>query len=302
MDDGTPRRRDPTGCAGVRPRLLTGVFLGSAAVAEGFLTRGQLRVRSYHRLAQNVYADPSLELDHQLRCRGIALLLPPEARIGGHSAAAWYGAPFAGLIDPVTVVCPESTRWTGPKGVRVHRTVLEPGDLAVVDDVPTTTALRTAWDVMALEPLTTAVAALDAMVRAGDVSLPDLEALAQQGSGRWGVARIRRAVPLVDPRAESPQESRLRVALVLAGMQPVPQFEVHSGGRFVARVDLAFPEVRLAVEYEGAHHFIGDQIVRDEERLDRLRAAGWRVIRVSAADMRDLEFLVARIRAALATP
>ncbi|SNS90433.1 Very-short-patch-repair endonuclease [Geodermatophilus pulveris] len=283
-------------------RQLTGVFLGSAAVAEGFLSRRQLRTRSYHRLTQNVYADPSLELDHRLRCRGVALLLPPEARIGGHSAAAWYGAPFAGLLDPVTVVCPPSTRWSGPRGVRVHRTVLEPGDLAMVDDLPVTTALRTAWDVMALEPLTTAVAALDAMARVRHVTVDDLVTLAQRGAGRWGAERVRRAVRYVDPRAESAPESRLRVCLVLAGLQPVPQFEVVDGGRFVARVDLAFPEARLAVEYEGAHHFVGDQIAEDQERLARLRAAGWRVVRVSAADLRDLAALVARIRAALAAP
>jgi len=280
-------------------RLLTGVFIGSHAIAEGFLTRSQLRTRSYHRLTQNVYADPGLVLDHQLRCRGVALLLPPGALIGGHSAAAWYGAPFASLADPVTVVCPESTRWTGPKGVRVHRTVLHPRDVAVTDEVPVTTPLRTAWDVMALEPLMTAVAALDAMVRAGSVSMLELEILTESGAGRWGVSRVRRAVPLVDPRAESPPESRLRVALVLAGLQPVPQCEVHADGRFVARVDLAFPEVRLAVEYEGAHHFAGDQIARDDERLDRLRAAGWQVIRVSAVDLRDLDALVARIRFAV---
>ncbi|WP_457049034.1 endonuclease domain-containing protein [Geodermatophilus sp. SYSU D01045] len=108
-------------------------------------------------------------------------------------------------------------------------------------------------------------------------------------------------MPLVDARAESPQESRLRVCLVLAGLDPVPQFEVLHHGRFVARVDLAFPGERLAVEYEGAHHFQDDQIPKDDERLERLRAAGWRVVRVSAADLRDSEALLVRIRAALAT-
>lgn len=283
-------------------RLLPGVFLGSHAIAEGLLTRNQLRTRSYQRLVQNVYADPGLPLDHRLRSRGVALLLPPEALIGGHSAAAWYGAPWAGPADPVTVVCPEETRWSGPRGVRVHRTVLARADRRVVDDVPVTTALRTAWDVMALEPLTTAVAALDAMVASEHVALTDLVTLAERGAGRWGVGRVRRAVPLVDARAESPTESRLRVLLVLAGLQPEPQFEVLHGRRFVARVDLAFPEARLAIEYEGAHHFVDGQIARDDERLERLRAAGWRVIRVTAADLRDAEALVLRIRTALATP
>ncbi len=280
-------------------RLVPGVFVGSAVIAEGLLTRGQLRKRSYRRLTQGVYADPGLPFDHQLRCRGVALLLPPGAAIGGHSAATWYGAPFAVTSDQVTVVCPEEVRWRGPREAAVHHTVLPPRDIVMTDDVPVTTGLRTAWDVMTLEPLTTAVAALDAMVSAKHVTTADLTTLVDRGAGRWGISRVRRAVPLVDPRAESPQESRLRVLLVLAGLTPVPQFEVCHDGTFVARVDLAFPEVRLAIEYEGAHHFVDDQIPRDDERLERLRDAGWRVIRVSAADMRDLDGLLDRIRAAL---
>ncbi len=281
--------------------MTPGIFIGSHAIAEGLLTHNQLRTRSYHRLVQDVYADPALPLDHRLRSRGVALLLPTGALVGGHSAAAWYGAPFAGSADPVTVVCPEQTRWSGPRGVRVHRTVLGPRDLTVRDDVPVTTALRTAWDVMTLEPLTTAVAVLDAMVGTRHLTLPGLVSLVEHGSGRWGVSRVRRAVPLVDPRAESPQESRLRVCLVLAGLQPVPQYEVVHHGRFIARVDLAFPDARVAIEYEGAHHFTEGQIARDDERLERLRAAGWRVVRVSAADLRDLDGLLDRIRTALAS-
>jgi hypothetical protein len=43
------------------------------------------------------------------------------------------------------------------------------------------------------------------------------------GTGRWGVTKVRRAVPLIDPRAESAPESRVRVALALAGLQPIPR-------------------------------------------------------------------------------
>ncbi|MGY1773059.1 DUF559 domain-containing protein [Blastococcus sp. SYSU D00813] len=281
---------------------LTGVFVGSHAVAEGLLTRAQLRRRSYRRLVHGVYADPGLEFDHQLVCRGVALLLPPGAAIGGHSAAAWWGAPFARATDPVTVVCPEDVRWSGPRGVRVHRTVLAPGDVTVVDAVPVTSVLRTAWDVAALERLSTSVAALDGMVRSEEVTLDDLAALAAAGSGRWGASRVRRAVPLVDPSAESPPESWVRVALVLAGLQPRSQYEVFADGAFVARVDFAWPEVRLALEYDGEHHFTGTQIDVDQERLDALAAAGWRVIRLSAADLRDLAAVVRRVQEALAAP
>jgi hypothetical protein len=278
---------------------LTGVFVGSHAIADGLLTAKQLRERSYRRLVQGVYADPALEVDHRLRCAGVALVLPPGAAIGGHSAAGWHGAPFAGPADPVTVIRPPSMLWKGPREVRVRQAGLSDGDVEQRDGVPVTSALRTAWDVAGLESLGTAVAALDAMVRSGSVTLPELAAQVEAGAGRWGVVRVRRAVGLVDPRAESPPESRVRVALVLAGLAPVPQFEVWSAGAFLGRVDLAFPEQRVLVEYEGAHHFEGTQIARDDERFARLEAAGWRVVRLSTGDLRDLDGVVTRVRAAL---
>ncbi|MGY1781440.1 DUF559 domain-containing protein [Geodermatophilus sp. SYSU D01036] len=278
-------------------RFVTGVFVGSHAVASGDLTPRQLR--SFRRVVQGVYADPALPFDHRLRCEAVALLLPPGAVIGGSSAAGWHGAPWPGPNDPVTVLRPADVEWKGPRGVRVHRTSVGPDEVEVRDDIPLSTALRTSWDVAALEPPGTAVAALDAMVRAGSVSCADLSAGVRAGSGRWGVTRVRRAVSLVDPRAESGPESRVRVALVTAGLAPEPQFEVRHAGCFVARVDLAFPEARLAIEYEGEHHFDGVQIVRDDERHARLTAAGWRVIRLSAADLRVLDAVIRRVRAAL---
>jgi hypothetical protein len=277
-------------------RLLPGVFVGSHAIAEGLLSRKQLRDRSYRRLVQGVYADPGLPLDHRLRCRGVALLLPAGTAIGGHSAAGWHGAPFAGPRDPVTVLRAAATRWRGPREVRTHRTDLDPADIDLHDDVPVSSASRTAWDVAALETLGTAVAALDAMVRTSAIEASALARMVEAGAGRWGVQRVRRAVGLVDPRAESPPESWVRVALTLTGLCPVPQYEVWADGELLARVDLAFPEERVLIEYEGAYHFDGIQIARDDVRLRRLVEAGWRVIRVSAADLRNLDAVVARIR------
>jgi very-short-patch-repair endonuclease len=77
---------------------------------------------------------------------------------------------------------------------------------------------------------------------------------------------------------------------------------VLDGGSFLGRVDLAWPEDRLIVEYEGAYHFEGVQITRDDERYRRLVEAGWRIIRLSAADLRNMPAVVARIAAALGVP
>ncbi len=68
---------------------------------------------------------------------------------------------------------------------------------------------------------------------------------------------------LADGLAESPQETRLRLRLHRSGLPPpVAQYEVRCDGRFVARVDLAWPEQRLALECDGAWHGAPDQLPR----------------------------------------
>lgn len=95
----------------------------------------------------------------------------------------------------------------------------------------------------------------------------------------------------------------MRVACARAGLPaPIPQFDVTAAGRVLGRVDLAWPESRLIVEYEGAYHFDDLQIRRDERRYECLIAAGWRVIRLSAPDLRDLDAVVARIARELGHP
>src|SRR4051794_6743461 len=144
------------------------MFLGSHAVAEGMLTPRQLKSGLFRRVLHNVYADPSLEDDHRLRARAAALVMPADAAIGGRSAAAWWGAPFSSVTDPVLVVAPRGCPWDGPRGVRVHKSGLGPRDVVVSDDdVRITTPRRTAWEIATLEPFMTAVALLDGMLFAG---------------------------------------------------------------------------------------------------------------------------------------
>ena len=112
--------------------------------------------------------------------------------------------------------------------------------------------------------------------------------------------RARRAVGLADERAESPPESVLRVVLRCAGLAPVPQYVVRDAeGRFVARVDLAFPDVRIAVEYDGAWHGRPGELARDRRRHNALVAAGWTVVHITAADMHAPDRVVASVTALL---
>ncbi len=71
-------------------------------------------------------------------------------------------------------------------------------------------------------------------------------------------------------------------------------------GNFVARVDLAYVERKIAIEYDGFWHHERGQFARDRRRLNRLVAAGWTVLHVTAVDLKDPEALIARVRQLLA--
>jgi hypothetical protein len=278
-----------------------GLFIGSHAIAEGVVTQAQLDRGTFRRVLRGVYAPPGLRHDHELVARAAALLMPPEAVLGGRTAALWWQAPTAGPRDPVCVLVPPSSAWRGPHGVRVHRTEVARHDVHVLDDGTRVTALgRTVRDVAVLERLADAVACIDAMAFAGVLDEGTVRRVHEQAAGRWGSRRLTRVLSLVDGRAQSPPESWVRVACHLAGLpEPVPQFAVLQDGVHLGTVDLAWPDARVVVEYEGPYHFEDRQIRRDDRRYDRLAAAGWHVIRLSAYDVRDMDAVVERIRAAL---
>ena len=143
-----------------------------------------------------------------------------------------------------------------------------------------------------------AVVAVDRMVAAGVVDLDAVRARAAVPGA--ASPRVRRVLSRADGLAESPQETRLRLLVVDGGLPaPVAQYVVEHEGRFVARVDLAWPALRVAVEYDGAWHAEPGQFARDRRRLNRLQAAGWQVVFVTAADLHRPADLVMRVRAAL---
>ena len=141
-----------------------------------------------------------------------------------------------------------------------------------------------------------AVVLIDRFVDTRATDLARMRAAAAGVSGR-GCRQVRQAAELADGLAGSPQETRLRLLLHRSALpRPVAQFVVRDAVGFVARVDLAWPEAKVAVEYEGAWHGESpQQVAADRRRLYRLTAAGWTVVFVTAADLHHPGQLVARI-------
>jgi hypothetical protein len=283
----------------IRPTDICGVFQGSEAVATEVLTADQLRGPRFRRLYRDVYLPADMPVTHPVRCEGAALVLPASEVITGRSAATLRGIPLARAIDPVEIVTPLETRIAWRSGLDVRRSDLIAGEFTPWLGIGLATPLRTSLDLLLDRPLPDAVADLDAVLRAGMVSFHAVREMVSERSDR-GIVTARRAVELADPRAESRPESRVRVYLMLDGLSPEPQYLVCDEHGVIARVDLGFPRQRLAVEYDGEWHGEWRQISSDRERLNRLQAAGWKVLFITARHLRDPAGIVASVRSALA--
>ena len=279
------------------------VFRGTWAVAAGVLTPEQLRSSAWRRLRRDVYADAELPLDHLLLARAVGLVAPRHAVFGGLTAVAlWGGLEFATADDPVEVVLPPGSRWQPGPGVAVRRASLA-GDVVIGPaGLRRTGRVRTATDLIRRGAPDDGIVLLDRLVAAGIVRLDAVrDAVADLPRCR-GSRQAREIAGLADGLAESPQETCLRLLMLRAGLRaPVAQFRVFDEDGFIARVDFAYPELRLAIEYDGQWHAEPGQLGRDRRRLNRLTEAGWRVLFVTAADLHDPETLIRRIRRALAS-
>ncbi len=273
---------------------LPDVFRGSEARKAGLITSSQLRGSSVRRLFQDVYTPAHTEVTHELRCRGAALLAPPEAVLTGRSAATVQGVELAKPGDPVEMIVPEKHRFGPIDGIKIRRTEVKPEESKPWNGMRIARRTRIALDLLLrLSPrkagwvrrLRIGVPDLDQFMRSE--KLTDLH-LNREFYGRRnrGIRLARHALRLSDTRAESPRESELRIVLSAGGIAVEPQVEVFSRqGRFLARLDLADEKFKVAVEYDGRWHDTPKQQAHDRKRRRRVEAEGWRFVIVTADDL-----------------
>ncbi|MGQ5264312.1 hypothetical protein ACTWLT_26550 [Micromonospora sp. ZYX-F-536] len=284
------------------PQLRGRIFRGSVAVSRGLLTRNDLRSSAWRPLFRDVYADTRVRVTHRIRCAAVGRwLIPPGAAIAGRAAAALFGCATPGQSEPLDVLVPRETRIGPTAGLRVHHGEIDPGDTVDWAGVTVTSPARTCWDLARWLQVVEAVVVIDALLSSRLTDVPTLREYALSRVGRRGWRSLLRAIDLADAGAESPQESRTRVRLVLAGLpRPQTQWIVTDQGRFVARLDLAWPQFKVAVEYDGLWHDDPEQFHRDRRRLNRLLGGEWIVLHATAKRLReDFDGFLAEVRAAL---
>jgi hypothetical protein len=270
-------------------------FLGSEALACGRITRHTLR-SNFVAVHPDVYLPAAAELSADVRARSAWLWSRRRGVIAGRSAAALHGSRWVDGRAPAELLYDYRRP---PKAIRTWSDRLDEDEIQFVAEMRLTTPARTALDIACRYPIGPAIAALDALARATDLKMADVELLAERYKGRRGVRRARRALSLVDAGAESPRETWLRLLLIRAGFPtPRTQIPVHDEyGQLVAVLDIGWEEIQLAVEYEGDHHRTDRrQFNKDITRLEALTELRWTVVRVTAEDTEG--GVIARVQAA----
>lgn len=289
----------PTGLHGahLRPALLREIGENRlrAAVKHGELVS----------FTRTVLVDPNKLPTLPTRAAVALLSAGPAAVLTGATALALRGMWTSGF-EPVHVLVRYARRLDSRPGIAVHHGSIEEQDVDEVGGLRVIAvdlalaevlcrgrgrdALACADQVLANTP-TDARAELKACVAARIAVRPDPR----------GRRRGQQLLELATGKADSPAESWTLLVIVDAGLpRPVVRHPIFDlSGRERYRLDLAWPELMIAVEYDGYEAHEG-RALRDAEREADLRRRGWLVVRASSADLRDPSRLLAAIRAAFA--
>lgn len=261
-----------------------------------------VRFGKLHAVHRGVYLLAGAQMTPRAHARAALLALRSPAAAASHETAAGvHGIGVLALRGPAHVTVGPGVHRQARRGLLLHRAKLVQGDVVDLGGLRVTTVPRTLQDLLTGVNRLSAVWACEAASRASLVTDRDLDALVLRCAGRPHAARGRRWRALVDPRSESPLESATRLVLHDAGLPaPEPQHVVRSpDGHPVARLDLAWPAARLAVEADGKEpHGRPRPIYTDRWRANAL--IGWQLVRFTWYDvLHRPAYVVATVRAHL---
>jgi hypothetical protein len=260
-------------------------FRGSWAVLDGRTTWTRLRGPDFRQLHPDVYVGVAAEQDMRMSIRGLRLWSQDLGIVAGPLAALAYEAECP--WDDAELIMPGRAH-PAPAGTRIRTDRLSPDEIAERFGCPITTPVRTAFDLARRAPLVEAVAAVDSLAYTCRFTSEHLRRLAAGHPRARGITQVRRVLELMDPRAESLPETRLRLGLLDRDVPPgVSQYRVRllTGER--KRLDLAWPEAMVALEYDGPGHRSITGQNRDAFHRARLGDLGWDIGVVTSAMIGD---------------
>jgi hypothetical protein len=116
----------------------------------------------------------------------------------------------------------------------------------------------------------------------------ELENALMEQHGRRGIVKVRELLPHADARSESPMESEMRLVFIDGGL-PAPelQYEIRDLHGQLWRVDFAWPDRRVAAEYDSVDwHSNSEAFKHDRMKIARLQEVGWVTVPAIVDDVR----------------
>ncbi|MFZ2530048.1 MAG: type IV toxin-antitoxin system AbiEi family antitoxin domain-containing protein [Rhodococcus sp. (in: high G+C Gram-positive bacteria)] len=259
-----------------------------------------------------LYAETDQRGRHLYRALAAAHVARPGTVLGHVSAAIVHGLDlWRTSLDDVHLTCGPSGGNGRGRGRVLHAEHFEADEVVHVGRVAVMSAARTVADLARTLPFEQAVVTGDHAMRAAGVSGADVSAILSRNPSHPGNAKATRALRFMSGHSESVGESRSRVLFVRSGL-PIPQSQAaiySSAGQWLARVDFLLPEHGVIGEFDGRIKYRRDGVAnvaaeevvfREKQREDRLRDAGWVVVRWVWADLENPDVVVARVREAIA--
>jgi len=282
------------------PRKLGERFAVRTAEAAG-VRAGRYSSPDLHRPFHGVRSVdvPVTFADHVECC---ALRLKPDQRFGGITDMRHWGLPTPKKWTPkesIVVIAPTGTTPPKTAGVEGRRLKWERAQTMILKGIPVVDPVAALFTSAGVLTVLDAVIVIDALVTTA-MNYPNLgpgRPMSTLGEierrlGDWrqfpGCKTIRAALSLARERVESPKETETRLLIVACGLpEPVVQHDVYDeSGKLVARPDLAYPELKIAIEYDGdGHRLEKDEWRRDIQRHRALDAEGWITLHLTQADL-----------------
>lgn len=236
---------------------------------------------------------------HELTARAVLKQAGSDLVVSHGSGLILHGSPTWGLdLREVDVTRRDGRAGRREAGVRPHRGKILTGDLTTLHGVPVMAPTRLALEVGTVLGVEAALVHMNDLLQRGLTTVEKIDTRYRQSMEHWPSSlNLNVLLRLADGRCESVAETRVFYLCWRQGLPlPVPQYPIHDeNGRVVARVDFAWPELGVFLEFDGFVKYSAllgpgetpaDVVVREKRREDLIcRLTGWRCLRIVWADL-----------------
>ncbi|MFJ3956008.1 hypothetical protein [Arthrobacter sp. NPDC090010] len=287
----------------MRPSRLPSELRNTSFTYREALRRGAARNRLYARdleITTNGFRRP---VHGVLRpadeIRALAVLRPKDT-FAQFTAALLQGVPLPREYErpwPVHLSSPPGTAPSRRRNVVGLSLELWEDEIRFLDGLRVTTPARTWLDLARVLGIEDLVIAGDHLVCAHPQGFPAprlpwttpdaLRVMLVRHPRARGIIRARQALDLIRVGADSPRETKMRLAIVAAGL-PEPELNVMLRGEFGQPVlwpDGAYRNHRISLQYDGDPHAGSRQYRRDIDRAAVTESLGWTEVRLGASDL-----------------